>query len=88
VPKMSYSTEEKEVIINRAKDYMQRKPDAPRTKVATYAGVGLSVLIRWAKENDFVSVLIRWAKENDFVIPEPITSKQRMAKTPWKGTIV
>ena len=75
MPKVAYSTEEKEKIINRAKEYMQRKPDAPRTKVATYAGVGLSVLIRWAEENDFV-------------IPEPITSKQRMAKTPWKGTIV
>jgi hypothetical protein len=75
MPKVAYSTEEREKIINRAKDYMQRKPDAPRTKVATYAGVGLSVLIRWAKEDDFV-------------IPEPITSKQRMAKTPWKGTIV
>ena len=75
MPKVAYSTEEKEKIINRAKEYMQRKPDAPRTKVATYAGVGLSVLIRWAKEDDFV-------------IPEPITSKQRMAKTPWKGTIV
>ena len=75
MPKVAYSTEEKEKIINRAKEYMQRKPDAPRTKVATYAGVGLSVLIKWAKENDFV-------------IPEPITSKQRMAKTPWKGTIV
>ena len=75
MPKVAYSTEERAKIINRAKDYMQRKPDAPRTKVATYAGVGLSVLIRWAKEDDFV-------------IPEPITSKQRMAKTPWKGTIV
>jgi hypothetical protein len=75
MPKVAYSTEEKEKIINRAKEYMQRKPDAPRTKVATYAGVGLSVLIRWAEENDFV-------------IPEPITSKQRMEKTPWKGTIV
>ena len=75
MPKVAYSTEEREKIINRAKDYMQRKPDAPRTKVATYAGVGLSVLIRWAKENDFV-------------IPEPITSKQRMEKTPWKGTII
>ena len=75
MPKVAYSTEEREKIITRAKDYMQRKPDAPRTKVATYAGVGLSVLIRWAKEDDFV-------------IPEPITSKQRMAKTPWKGTIV
>ena len=73
--KVAYSTEEKEKIINRAKEYMQRKPDAPRTKVATYAGVGLSVLIRWAEENDFV-------------IPEPITSKQRMEKTPWKGTII
>ncbi len=75
MPKVAYSTEEKEKIINRAKEYMQRKPDAPRTKVATYAGVGLSVLIRWAEENDFV-------------IPEPITSKQRMEKTPWKGTII
>jgi len=75
MPKVAYSTEEKEKIINRAKEYMQRKPDAPRTKVATYAGVGLSVLIKWAKENGFV-------------IPEPITSKQRMAKTPWRGTIV
>ena len=75
MPKVAYSTEEKEKIINRAKEYMQRKPDAPRTKVATYAGVGLSVLIRWAKEDDFV-------------IPEPITSKQRMEKTPWKGTII
>ena len=75
MPKMSYTTEEKEIIINRAKDYMQRKPDAPRTKVATYAGVGLSVLIRWAEENDFV-------------IPEPITSKQRLKRTPWKGTIL
>ena len=46
MPKVAYSTEEKEKIINRAKEYMQRKPDAPRTKVATYAGVGLSVLIR------------------------------------------
>ena len=67
--------EQKEIAIKRALEYMKRKPDAPRTKVATYAGVGLSVLIRWAKEDDFV-------------IPEPITSKQRMAKTPWKGTIV
>ncbi len=75
MPKVAYSIEEREKIINRAKDYMQRKPDAPRTKVATYAGVGLSVLIRWAKEDDFV-------------IPEPITSKQRMEKTPWKGTII
>jgi hypothetical protein len=75
MPKVAYSTEEREKIINRAKEYMQRKPDAPRTKVATYAGVGLSVLIRWAKEDDFV-------------IPEPITSKQRMEKTPWKGTII
>ena len=50
VPKMSYSTEEKEVIINRAKDYMQRKPDAPRTKVATYAGVAISVLENWGVE--------------------------------------
>ena len=71
MPNMSYTTEEKEKIINRAKDYMQRKPDAPRTKVATYAGVGLSVLIRWAKEDGCV-------------IPEPITSKQRMKKTPWR----
>ena len=51
--KVAYTKEEKEKIIERAKDYMQRKPDAARTKVATYAGISLSVLIRWSEEDDF-----------------------------------
>jgi|APSaa5957512535_1039671.scaffolds.fasta_scaffold242258_3 hypothetical protein len=67
--------ERKVIAIERAKEFMIKNPTAPRTKVATYAGVS-------------DSVLIRWAKEDDFVIPEPITIKQRMEKTPWKGTII
>ncbi len=73
--KVAYTKEEKEKIIERAKDYMQRKPDAARTKVATYAGIALSVLIRWSEEDDFA-------------IPEPITNKQRLKRTPWKGTVL
>ena len=42
--------EQKEIAIKRALEYMKRKPDAPRTKVATYAGVAISVLENWGVE--------------------------------------
>ena len=70
--KVSYSEEEKAKIIERALDYMKRKPDTTRNKVAVYAGVAISVLERWG-----------------VVLPEPITTKQRMRKSPWtKGHMV
>jgi len=42
--------EQKEIAIKRALEYMKRKPDAPKTKVATYAGVHISVLENWGVE--------------------------------------
>ena len=64
---MSYTAEEKTKIIERALDYMKRKPNTTRNKVAVYAGVAVSVLERWGIE-----------------LPNPITAKQRMGKTPWR----
>ena len=45
--KVAYTEEEKKKIIERAEDYMNRKPDTTRNKVATYAGVAISVLEKW-----------------------------------------
>jgi len=64
---MSYTEEEKAKIIERALDYMKRKPNTTRNKVALYAGVSVSVLEKWGIE-----------------LPNPITAKQRMGKTPWR----
>ena len=47
---MSYTEEEKTKIIERALDYMKRKPNTTRNKVALYAGVAVSVLERWGIE--------------------------------------
>ena len=44
---MSYTEEEKTKIIERALDYMKRKPNTTRNKVALYAGVSDTVLERW-----------------------------------------
>lgn len=76
MPKVAYTEKEKQKIIERAKDFMQRKPEAPRNKVALYAGIA-------------VTVLERWSKEHNFTIPEPITAKQRIKRSPWaKGHMV
>ena len=48
--KVSYSEEEKAKIIERALDYMKRKPDTTRNKVALYSGVAISVLEKWGVE--------------------------------------
>jgi hypothetical protein len=70
--KVAYTEEEKKKIIERANEYMERKPNTTRNKVAVYAGVAISVLERWG-----------------VVLPEPITTKQRMRKSPWtKGHMV
>jgi hypothetical protein len=39
--------EQKESAIKRALDYMERKPDAPRSRVAEYAGVSEFTLNKW-----------------------------------------
>ena len=65
--KVSYSEEEQEKIIERALDFMKRKPETTRNKVALYAGVAVTVLEKWGVD-----------------LPEPITAKQRMGKSPWR----
>ncbi len=72
MPKVAYTEEEKQKIIDRAKDYMNRKPNTTRNKVANYAGVAISVLEKWG-----------------VILPEPITAKQRIKRSPWaKGHMV
>ena len=72
MPRVAYTKEEKQKIIDRANEYMERKPNTTRNKVAVYAGVAISVLERWG-----------------VVLPKPITTKQRISKSPWaKGHMV
>jgi len=47
MPKVAYTEEEKSKIIERALDFMKRKPNTTRNKVALYAGVAVTVLERW-----------------------------------------
>ena len=48
--KVSYTEEDKAMIIERALDFMKRKPDTTRNKVALYAGVAVTVLEKWGVE--------------------------------------
>jgi|TARA_R110000803_G_scaffold124736_2_gene192464 hypothetical protein len=67
----NYTDEEEIVIEKRAIEYMQKKPNASRTRVAIYAGVG-------------VAVLERLEKNGNFKLPKPMTSKQvRKTNKDW-----
>jgi len=46
-----YTHEEEEVFIKRAKEFIERKPEASRKKVADYSGVGIAVLERLEKNS-------------------------------------
>ena len=59
----NYTKEEEMVIEKRAIEYMEKKPNASLTRVAIYAGVG-------------VTVLERLEKNGNFKLPKPMTSKQ------------
>ena len=39
--------ERKEIAIERAKEFMIKNPTAPRSRVATYAGVAVVILESW-----------------------------------------
>ena len=47
---MPYSKEEQEIMLERAKDFMIRKPKASRAKISLYAGCAVSILEQWEKE--------------------------------------
>ncbi len=67
---MPYSKEEKETMLQRAKDFMIKKPKAPRARVALYAGCAVSILERWEKDG-----LLK--------LPPKMTDKQRIKTSPW-----
>ena len=69
-----YSQEEQEEFLTRAIEFMQKKPDASRARVAKYAGVGLNVLERFESEGKLK-------------LPKPMTSKQIRNKYKWTDVL-
>lgn len=67
---MPYSKEEQEIMLERAKDFMIRKPKASRAKISLYAGCAVSILEQWEKEG-----LLK--------LPPVLTHRQRKKLTPW-----
>jgi hypothetical protein len=58
-----YSDEQLKTFEERAKDFIERKPEASRKRIADYAGVG-------------IGVLERLEKNGNFKLPKAMTSKQ------------
>ena len=69
-----YREEEYDKFLARAIEFMKKKPDACRTRIAKYAGVGLSVLERFEKEGKLT-------------LPKPMTKKQVRNKYNWADTL-
>ncbi len=67
---MPYSKEEQETILQRAKDFMIKKPEASRAKIALYAGCAVSILEKWDKKG-----LLK--------LPPKMTDKQRIKRSPF-----
>ena len=69
-----YREEEYDKFLARAIEFMEKKPDACRTRIAKYAGVGLSVLERFEREGKLT-------------LPKPMTKKQINNKYKWQNTL-
>ena len=69
-----YKEEEYEKFLARAIEFMKKKPDACRTRIAKYAGVGLSVLERFESEGKLT-------------LPKPMTKKQVRNKYKWTDAL-
>lgn len=66
-----YTEEEEKEFEKRVVEYMKKKPNANKTRIAIYAGVG-------------ISVLERLEKNGNFKLPEPLTAKQiRKTNKDW-----
>jgi len=68
--KKHYRDKEYDEFLARAIEFMEKKPDACRARVAKYAGVG-------------ISVLERFESEGKLTLPKPITKKQIRGKHSW-----
>ena len=69
-----YREEEYAEFLSRAIEFMEKKPDASRARVAKYAGVGLNVLERFESEGKLT-------------LPKPMTKKQARNKYNWADTL-
>ena len=49
MPKVVYTVDEKQALIDRANEFMKRKPEASRARVATYTGCAITILQKWEK---------------------------------------
>ena len=72
--KSNYTKEEEIAIEQRTIDFITKTPDASRTRIAKYAGVG-------------ISVLKRLEKKGNFKLPLPMTPKQIRRKTNWTNKL-
>ena len=72
--KRHYREEEYNEFLARAIEFMKKKPDASRARVAMYAGVG-------------ISVLERFEREGKLTLPKPMTKKQVRNKYKWADTL-
>ena len=72
--KRHYREEEYNEFLARAIEFMEKKPDACRTRIAKYAGVGLSVLERFESEGKLT-------------LPKPMTKKQVRNKYKWTDAL-
>ena len=69
-----YKEEEYDKFLARAIEFMEKKPDASRARIAKYAGVGLSVLERFESEGKLT-------------LPKAMTKKQVRNKYNWADTL-
>ena len=65
-----YTEKEEEVILERAKEYINKNPKTSRGKLSIYTGASIMVLERL--EN-----------EGKMKLPQKLTTKQVRASTPW-----
>jgi hypothetical protein len=70
----NYNKEQDEEFIKRAKEFIKRKPNSSRAKIAKYSGCD-------------VTVLERLQDIGGFKLPKPMTSKQQRKLSNW-GTIL
>ena len=69
-----YAQEQYDEFLERAIRFLKENPNTSRAKVATYAGVG-------------ISVLERFEKEGKLKLPPVMTSKQARARSNWATTL-
>jgi len=49
MPKVVYTVDEKQTLLDRANEFMKKNPDASRARVAKYTGCAITILQKWEK---------------------------------------